>query len=238
MKPDTRIRGPWADKKLPNAYTGKDLPSQLYAWQKDVMERCMDEPDDRTINYIIDTRGNTGKSKFAKFMWFHHGALFLPWGRTGDILNYVCKNKDCGIYFFDLSRSKPQDWAKDDISAAVEQIKNGMIVNLKYETSGVTFDPPHVWIFSNQPPNLSSVSRDRWKLWEITNSRELAPLSIRRCQELYMGEQRPGSPTRSTTESSNSGTILLGRRSISLPNAVNVVGGDTSIYSSTNFYQA
>lgn len=195
MKDDTRVRGPWADKKLPKEYKGQDLPTQLYPWQQYVLERCEYDPDDREINYIIDVRGNTGKSKFAKYMWFHKGALFLPWGRTGDILNYVCKNKDAGIFFFDLSRSKPQDWARDDISAAVEQIKNGMIVNMKYETSGVVFSPPHVWIFSNQSPNLSSMSRDRWKLWEINGLRELVPVSSRRLREISSSlESRPSTP--------------------------------------------
>lgn len=179
MKDDTRVRGPWADKKLVQPYTGKDLPTSLWPWQQDVLERCKEEPDDRTVNWVIDIKGCTGKSKFAKYMFYHHGALFLPWGRTGDILNYVSKNTTCKIYFFDLSRSKPQDWARDDICAAIEQIKNGMIVNLKYETSGACFDPPHVWCFSNQPPNISSMSYDRWKLWLINEVRELIPCSKR-----------------------------------------------------------
>lgn len=183
MKEDTRVRGPWADHELQEIYKGQDLPTQLYEWQQDVLDRVSVAPDDREVNYVIDRRGNTGKSKFAKYMCFHKGAIFLPWGRTGDILNYVAKNIK-KIYIFDLSRSKPQDWARDDISAAIEQIKNGMIVNMKYETVGVTFMPPHVWVFSNQAPNISSMSRDRWRLWEINGLRQLIPVSTRRLEEL------------------------------------------------------
>lgn len=194
MKDETRVRGPWADKKLSPEYKGKDLPTKLYPWQQEVLQRCMDDPDDRTINYVIDIHGNTGKSKFCKYMCYHKGAVFLPWGRTGDILNYVCKMKDAGIFLFDLSRSKPQDWARDDIAAAMEQIKNGMIVNLKYETCGVTFMPPHVWVFSNQPPNINSMSRDRWRLFEITPLRELIPLKKRPSIDTYNPSNRCGSP--------------------------------------------
>lgn len=198
MKDETRVRGPWADKPIKPKYSGKDLPTTLYAWQTDVLQRCQTEPDDRTVNYIYDPNGNTGKSKFSKYMWYHHGAVFLPWGRTGDILNYVCKNKDAGVFFFDLSRAKPQDWARDDISAAIEQIKNGMIVNMKYETCGVTFMPPHVWVFSNQLPNLSSMSKDRWSIYTITALRELVPYKIRR------DDRREGEPIRMERNRSNS----------------------------------
>lgn len=165
MKTDTRVNGPWSDKKL---YLGQDLPTVLYPWQEEVKSRCMADPDDRTINYIWDPEGNTGKSKFSKYMCYHHKALMLPWGKTGDLLNLVIKRGGKDIYLFDLSRSRPQDWARDDIAAAMEQVKNGHVVNLKYETDDFMMNPPHVWCFSNQPPNLSSISIDRWKVWKIT----------------------------------------------------------------------
>lgn len=181
MKTETRVNGPWSDRKI---YMGQDLPQELYPWQEEVRDRCMAEADDRTINYIYDPVGNTGKSKFAKYMAYHHKALMLPWGKTGDLLNLVVKRTGTEIFFFDLSRSKPQDWAKDDIAAAAEQIKNGHIVNLKYETGDTMFNPPHVWMFSNQLPNLASVSYDRWAIWKIVHpGRNLERVSLRRIQE-------------------------------------------------------
>jgi len=80
-------------------------------------------------------------------MCFKHNALMLPWGKTGDILNLVVKKGARDIYLFDLSRSKPQDWAQDDISAAMEQIKNGHIVNMKYETDDFMMCPPSCMVF-------------------------------------------------------------------------------------------
>lgn len=133
-------------------------------------------------------------------MCYHHKALMLPWGRTGDLLNLVVKRGAKKIYLFDLSRSKPQDWAKDDISAAVEQIKNGHIVNLKYETDDFMMAPPHVWCFSNSVPNLSSMSADRWKFWEISG-KQLSLVTSRRLAE-FRGELHSnggGSPVRSTS---------------------------------------
>jgi len=170
MKVDTRVNGPWSDSKI---YQGKDLPTTLWKWQQDVMDRCKLPADDRRVNYVFDPKGNMGKSKFVKYMAFHHQSVMLPWGRTGDLLNLVCKLGARNSYFFDLSRTKPQDWGRDDISAAMEQIKNGYIVNLKYETGAFFMDPPHVWCFSNQPPNMDSMSYDRWYLWTINDLHEL-----------------------------------------------------------------
>lgn len=189
MKDSSRVAGPWSDQRM---YMGKDLPGTLWDWQEDVKNRCHLSPDDRTINYIIDYKGNMGKSKFCKYMVFKHGALMLPWGKTGDILNLVVKKGPKTIYLFDLSRTKPQDWAKDDISAAMEQIKNGHIVNMKYETDDFMMEPPHIWSFSNQLPNLSSMSLDRWKFWEINGLRQLVPVTSSRLKELRRGLPREG----------------------------------------------
>lgn len=189
MKEESRIAGPWSDARL---YMGQDLPTQLFPWQQEVKEQCDQEPDDRSINYIIDQKGNTGKSKFCKYMAYHHGALVLPWGRTGDLKSLVVKMGAKQIYFFDLSRSKPADWNKDDIAAAMEEIKNGYIVNTKYETSTFMMAPPHIWCFSNQLPNLSSMSRDRWQLWEIDALRQLVRVTTRRYKELLSSERERG----------------------------------------------
>lgn len=181
MKEDSRVAGPWSDRKI---YMGQDLPTNLWPWQEEVKDRCLAQADDRTVNYIVDTVGQQGKSKFVKYMAYHHKAVMSPWGKTGDIINLVSKTPNKEIFLFDLSRSKPQDWARDDIAAAMEQIKNGHIVNWKFETGALMFDPPHIWCFSNQLPNLSSMSKDRWVLWEINGLRELVRLSPARIKEL------------------------------------------------------
>lgn len=198
MKSDSRVQGPWSDR---NIYSGKDLPTVLWPWQQRVCDEVLgDCADDRTVNYIIDLKGRTGKSKFCKYMEYHHKMIMVPWGKTSDILNYVTKTPHKQAFMFDLSRTKPKDWDRDDISAAIEQIRNGHIVNWKYETGGVMFDPPHVWCFSNQPPNLTSMSRDRWRLWEINDVRELVRIGSRRLKEINRSRERDESPGREEGE--------------------------------------
>lgn len=179
MKADTRVSGPWSDS---TSYRGQDIITDLYPWQDEVKQQCEAEPDRRSINVIVDEKGNIGKSCFCKYMAWHHDALVLGWGKTGDILNLVSKNQNKKVYMFDLSRSKPQDWATNDIPAAMEGIKNGHFMNTKYETCQVMMKIPHIWMFTNMKPDISSMSSDRWVFWCV-RGRSLFPMerpSLRR----------------------------------------------------------
>lgn len=194
MKSDTRVAGPWADKRI---YLGQDLITNLYPWQQEIKTQVEEQPDDRTINVLYNEAGNIGKSAFCKYMAYHFKAPVCGWAKSGDILNLVSKMSNMPVYLFDLSRSKPQDWAKDDIPAAMEGIKNGLFVNTKYETSQIIMACPHVWMFCNHLPNLSSMSRDRWRFWSVNPiSKELVRMSSSEITSIVKKQKRDASPVR------------------------------------------
>lgn len=201
LKAATRIRGPWHDGSV---YIGEDLIVRLFPWQEQIkndITAC--KADDRAINVLVDDKGNIGKSAFCKYMCWHHKIPVLGWGKTGDILHLVSKMPNRSAYIFDLSRSKPQDWGKDDICAAMEGIKNGLFVNTKYECSQVVMKVPHIWIFTNHIPNISAMSRDRWRFWTIHHNR------LRRS---YLRESSSSPPPRSTTSQHHSPRWSRGSR--------------------------
>lgn len=49
----------------------------------------------------------------------------------------------------------------------IESIKDGLFFSTKYECGMHVFNPPHLFIFSNQPPPLAKLSKDRWKVFEL-----------------------------------------------------------------------
>lgn len=49
----------------------------------------------------------------------------------------------------------------------LEEIKNGMIYSGKYEGGICLFDYPHIFVFSNYPPDTDKMSEDRWNIMEI-----------------------------------------------------------------------
>lgn len=164
MKRETRVMGPWADTEI---YLGEDLPTTLLPWQLKLKKYLLGEINPREIIWINDPAGCGGKSIFAKYMAFHHGAVKLTFGDAGNLLNLVSKRRGKRIYIFDLTRVKPQKIAMDDMYSAMEDIKNGHFVNLKYETEEILMNPPHIVVFSNQAPDQSGLTDDRWTIMDM-----------------------------------------------------------------------
>jgi len=217
LKAQSRVRGPYHDG---STYIGEDLVVHLYPWQQEIKTAIEEKADSRSINVVVDEKGNTGKSALCKYLCWHHKIPVLGWGKTGDLLHLVSKIPNKSAYIFDLSRSKPQDWARDDIFAAMEGIKNGLFVNTKYECSQVIMKVPHIWIFTNHVPNIFSMSRDRWILWKIKNhrlcrlhlssdrKRSASPLPREQTESRALEcRSRSGSPRPGTTGSTNASRV-------------------------------
>lgn len=136
---------------------------ELYPWQAEIEKIILEEPDDRSIYWYWDTKGNIGKSAFIKYMVVKHGVLFCSSGKYADLINLVfnANMDDCNCVIFDIPRAN-----KGAVSyAALEAIKNGLVCNTKYETGSKAFNSPHIFIFANFPPeNPEQLSSDRWKI--------------------------------------------------------------------------
>lgn len=140
-------------------------PSIFYEWQKDIINVINEEPDDRTVYWLWSEHGNKGKSAFVKYLVARHYATPAVSGKYADICNLISKQDmdKCRIIVFDIPRNNGNSVSY----SAIESIKNGMIVNTKYETNYVLFNPPHVIVFSNNPPEECKLSGDRWKIINI-----------------------------------------------------------------------
>lgn len=167
MKDDTRVDGPWADRKIK---TRKDILKVMktpYPWQKQLMDLIEEEPDERSIHWIINTEGNVGKSKFGKAMGVYRNALMITFGSYGDLVSLINNYQELDAYIIDLPRTKPSDCSMKDIYTLIEALKNGYIINTKYQATKIDMDPPHVIVFSNHPPDKSCLTEDRWHIHSL-----------------------------------------------------------------------
>jgi len=136
--------------------------TELYDWQKDLLDKLKSEPDDRTVNWLWSSEGGTGKSSFCKYLVFHMKAVVCGKGSYSDIINIVF-NSDmdtCNLIIFDLPRNNGNKISY----SAIESIKNGMVCNTKYETGSKIFNAPHIVVFANSPPEYELLSQDRWSV--------------------------------------------------------------------------
>lgn len=184
MKQETRVKNlVFADKSI---YMGKDLPKKedLYPYQKELYEMCLREPNDRDIYWIYDKIGNTGKSKFCKFMSYHMKTPKLEYGKTSDMQNLASKYPNSRAYLFNLTRAKPTQIGEQDLYSTLEAIKDGHYCNTKYNTEMVMQDPSHIIVFANVFPQINLMSRDRWKIMTITDDKKLVPFFIQEKEEI------------------------------------------------------
>lgn len=142
------------------------FPDMERRWQKFLLEKIRQEPDGRKIIWCFDREGGQGKSTFSKFLYMNHQALMLP-TKQNDAFYVVAKafndNHPLNLIVFDIPRS-----SKEFICYGVmEKVKDGFISSGKYESCSVAYAPPHVLVFSNEPPDRSKMSSDRWEVYEL-----------------------------------------------------------------------
>lgn len=138
-------------------------------WQKDVIDLIDAPVDSRTIFWIYESTGNTGKSFLAKYLVLEHSAVLVQ-GKGTDILHAVAKTIESGVLprliIFDVPRV-----SQDFISyQALESLKNGCASSGKYEGCQILIPHPHILCFSNSMPKLEKLSRDRWVIYVIKDN--------------------------------------------------------------------
>lgn len=139
--------------------------SQLYDWEKSIIEMIKLEPNDRTIIWILDEIGGAGKTTFAKYLTVKYKAVLVD-GKKNDIL-YVCANAPSDLYLMNLSRTTEHFVSYDSI----EKVKDGYYMSAKYESLMIVRNCPHFIVFANFLPDVSKMSRDRWNIYELKDKK-------------------------------------------------------------------
>lgn len=167
--------GPWSRGSLGllediEQLTVKDpMEGKTYKdWQQDIVDMVEDEPDERKIFWFWDEKGGIGKSVFTKHMVLKHSALVCN-GSSKDMMYFVQmrlkKKKPPKIIIFDIPRAKSKDFLS---YVGIEKLKDGCFLSTKYESDMVVYNPPHVIVFANWPPDDNKLSSDRWEIKDIT----------------------------------------------------------------------
>ena len=138
----------------------KKPENELRPWQNTLHTRFQNPADDRTILWVYDSGGNTGKTWFAKFLVLHEGAIRFENAKSADI-KYAFNGER--IVLFDFCRSLEGHVNYE----VIESIKNGIFLSTKYESQMKVFASPHVCIFANFKPDRTKLSADRWEVLEI-----------------------------------------------------------------------
>lgn len=134
-----------------------DLPEELREWQSNAITKLLKQ-NNRMVDVYVDYQGGMGKTVLAKELVVKHGAFYCSAGKTADIV-FAYDNQP--IVVFDLARNvDEQYWPY----AAIEIFKNGFGFCPKYQSTTKVFKPCKVIVFTNQDPDESKLSKDRWNI--------------------------------------------------------------------------
>lgn len=129
-------------------------------WQKNILDIIEEEPDNRKMYFIVDKKGNNGKSFLCKYIALTKKCIIAD-GKKNDIFNQIKTFDEMDEVPKIVLLDVPRDSENYVSYGAIEQIKNGLIYSGKYEGGQVIFDVPHVFIFSNEHLNYKKFSKDR-----------------------------------------------------------------------------
>lgn len=156
----------------------------FFPWQSYIHDRCFEKPDKRKIIWIADKEGNAGKTEFMKSMIVNYPKKVMKFqqiGRTLDFNNLWLLNIENGFEgdtcIFNIPRSKDGDHSS--LYECLESIKDGSATSTKYKGGDILCNSMHTIVLSNELPDVSKVSPDRWEVLILEN-KELKPIHYKR----------------------------------------------------------
>jgi hypothetical protein len=155
-----------AVNKFIEMYTSPDHLVQgpfIHPWQIRVNGIVDGEPDDRKVIFVVDPEGNKGKSWLTRYWLTHRGGTqFLSVGKRDDLAYAVKQGPD--LFVFDIPRGNMQFLQY----SVLEQLKNRVIFSTKYQSqTKILPSNVHVVVFSNEAPDMESLTNDRYKIINI-----------------------------------------------------------------------
>lgn len=149
----------------------KPQPNQEFSfrtWQRWLNDKLEEEPEGRTIIWVLDSRGGAGKTAWANEYYARKpDDTYLTGITKGDRQFYAYSGERVVIY--DICRAvQPEEGEKSQFPyQQLEHFKNGYFPAGMYGSKPKHFRKPHVVVLANWRPDFSKLSLDRWLMLEL-----------------------------------------------------------------------
>lgn len=179
-KSDTAMSEPVMSSSL-EVYKGEDVmflsdPDKRYPWQQDLIDKILDQgedsvkvADDRKIIWIWDPYGNSGKSKFIKYICLcHNNTAKIPFGTGSQIKGGIVSAGVRSLYFVDMTWTRAEDDSLPSLISNLEDLKGGFVTSVSYcKYASIMMAPPAIVVMSNEACPRSLAAADRWESYKI-----------------------------------------------------------------------
>lgn len=130
-------------------------------WQNELHDILVGPADDRKVLFYVDEDGGKGKTWFQRYYLTQHGnnVQVLGIGQRNDLAHSV--KTDTKVFFFNVPRGS-MCFLRYEV---LEMLKDRMVFSPKYDSRTKIFPHNvHVVVFSNEFPDMTKMSADRYVL--------------------------------------------------------------------------
>jgi len=129
-------------------------------WQLELEHHLLLPADDRSVEFYVDTDGGMGKSWLCGFVYTKYpNVQLLGPGKRDDLAHMV--DVSSRIFLINVPRGQMEYLNY----GFLENLKDRMVLSPKYESQmKVLKETPHVIVFSNEDPDMTKMSNDRYKI--------------------------------------------------------------------------
>lgn len=137
--------------------------SALRPWQEQLLSYLSEHPSDRSVVWVTDLEGGSGKSWLATYMTTQYKAFLIRGGETRD-LSYAYQREPMVVFDIPRSLMAQVPWN------LIEMFRDGTVWSGKYESHLKRMKVTHVLVMTNRSPDLTKLSRDRWDCFELNRN--------------------------------------------------------------------
>lgn len=144
----------------PNLVSGEPR----FGWQTRVSGRMEAPPNPRSIDFVVDPAGNSGKSWLTRWAMtkFPDSCQVLRIGKRDDIAYSIDETKS--IFLFDVPRTQMEFLQY----SVLESLKDQLVFSPKYDSRCKILNRvPYVCVFSNEAPDLTKLTEDRFNVINV-----------------------------------------------------------------------
>lgn len=167
----------------------------IFPWQQVWHDKIIHGAGDyRSITWIHERIGGTGKSFFTKEMFMRYPKevySLKSMGGAEKCATIIANALDGGWSGRCLIVDLPRNAEDKSIYEPLESIRDGMVTATRYSGRTFVFEIKWVIVFANFPPQTFSMSMDRWKIHDYNDmNRENEILDAERRVDVKMQEDR------------------------------------------------
>lgn len=136
-----------------------------FGWQANLAATLAQPPvNDRKIKFIVDRTGGAGKTWFIrKYLTDNNDGMFLSIGKRDDLAYAIDRTKR--VFLINVPRNQ-MHYLQYGI---LESVKDRLVFSTKYmSVTKRMLYPTHVVVFSNEMPDMSALSADRFDILELS----------------------------------------------------------------------